>query len=43
VQLKLSGGATSTHWIAKDSRKVVRIAAVLPQMNGATVTMELQK
>jgi dipeptidyl aminopeptidase/acylaminoacyl peptidase len=43
VQLKSSSGETATQWIAKDSRKVVRIVAVLPQMNGATMTMELQK
>jgi dipeptidyl aminopeptidase/acylaminoacyl peptidase len=30
-----------TMWIAKDSRKPVRIAAVLPQMGGAVMTAEL--
>jgi dipeptidyl aminopeptidase/acylaminoacyl peptidase len=34
-------GAT-TLWIAKDSRRVVKTSAVLPQMGGATVTSELQ-
>jgi dipeptidyl aminopeptidase/acylaminoacyl peptidase len=37
------GGAESiTVWIAKDSRKPVKTAAVLPQMGGATLTAELQ-
>jgi hypothetical protein len=31
-----------TLWIATDSRKVVKTAATLPQMGGATVTAELQ-
>ena len=31
----------TTVWVAKDSRKVVKIFAVLPQMNGATLTSEL--
>ena len=31
----------STLWIAKDSRKVVKTSAFLPEMNGAVVTMEL--
>jgi uncharacterized protein DUF3108 len=31
----------TTIWVAKDSRKVVKIIAVLPQMNGATLTSEL--
>ncbi len=31
----------TTVWVAKDSRKVVKIAAVLPRMNGATLTTEL--
>jgi dipeptidyl aminopeptidase/acylaminoacyl peptidase len=30
-----------TIWIAKDSRKVVKISAVLPQLNGAILTSEL--
>jgi dipeptidyl aminopeptidase/acylaminoacyl peptidase len=33
----------STVWIAKDSRKVVKIVAVLPQMNGAILTSELKQ
>jgi dipeptidyl aminopeptidase/acylaminoacyl peptidase len=33
---------TSTIWIAKDSRKVVKTTATLPQMGGAVVTTELQ-
>jgi dipeptidyl aminopeptidase/acylaminoacyl peptidase len=31
----------TTVWVAKDSRKVVKIIAVLPQMNGATLSSEL--
>ncbi len=31
----------TTVWVAKESRKVVKIVAVLPQMNGATLTSEL--
>jgi dipeptidyl aminopeptidase/acylaminoacyl peptidase len=33
---------TVTLWIATDSRKVVKTAATLPQMGGATITAELQ-
>ena len=43
VEVATSGGPTATHWIAKDPRRVVKVVAVLPQMNGATMTMELQK
>ena len=32
----------TTLWIAKDSRRVVKITATLPQMGGAVVTSELQ-
>ena len=32
----------STVWIAKDSRKVVKITATLPSMGGATLVSELQ-
>ena len=31
----------TTVWVAKDSRKVVKISSVMPQMNGATLTAEL--
>jgi dipeptidyl aminopeptidase/acylaminoacyl peptidase len=34
-------GGKTTLWIAKDSRKVVKMNATLPQMNGATLTSEL--
>jgi len=30
-------------WIAKDSRKAVKISAVLPQMGGAILTAELEE
>jgi dipeptidyl aminopeptidase/acylaminoacyl peptidase len=32
----------TTIWVAKDSRKVVKLSATLPQMGGAVVTSELQ-
>jgi dipeptidyl aminopeptidase/acylaminoacyl peptidase len=31
----------ATVWVANDSRKVVKIVAVIPQLNGATLTSEL--
>ncbi len=37
------GPDKTTLWIAKDSRKTVKIAALLPQMAGATLTAELLK
>jgi hypothetical protein len=38
------GGAEKiTVWIAKDSRKPVKISAVLPQMGGAVLTAELSE
>jgi hypothetical protein len=33
---------TTTIWVAKDTRKVVKTTATLPQMGGAVVTTELQ-
>jgi dienelactone hydrolase len=33
---------TTTIWVSKDSRKVVKTVATLPQMGGAVVTTELQ-
>jgi dipeptidyl aminopeptidase/acylaminoacyl peptidase len=32
----------TTIWVAKDSRKVVKLSATVPQMGGAVVTSELQ-
>jgi hypothetical protein len=32
----------TTLWIAKDSHKVVKIVATLPQLGGALLTSELQ-
>jgi dipeptidyl aminopeptidase/acylaminoacyl peptidase len=32
----------TTIWVAKDTRKVVKVSATLPQMGGAVVTTELQ-
>ena len=34
-------GGKTTVWIAKDTRKVVKVSAVLPQSNGAILTSEL--
>jgi hypothetical protein len=33
----------TTVWISKSDRKAVKIAGVMPRLNGATVTYELQK
>ncbi len=38
-----ASGATTTFWVSKADRKVVKLSAVLPQMNGAVMTQELQK
>jgi hypothetical protein len=35
------GNDKQTIWIAKDSRKPVKLEALLPSMGGATMTMEL--
>jgi len=35
-------GQKSTFWVAKDTRRVVKLQAVLPRMNGAVLTSELQ-
>jgi dipeptidyl aminopeptidase/acylaminoacyl peptidase len=43
VEVVTTDGPTSTHWVAKDPRRVVKVVSVVPAMNGATVTMELQK
>jgi dienelactone hydrolase len=43
VEVATAGAQTVTEWVAKDSRQVVKVVAILPQMNGATMTMELQK
>jgi dipeptidyl aminopeptidase/acylaminoacyl peptidase len=39
----LGDGARTTVWVAKKERKPVKIVAILPSMNGATMTSELQK
>jgi hypothetical protein len=36
-------GSKTTLWVARDSRKVVKVVQVSPQQGGATVTSELQK
>jgi dipeptidyl aminopeptidase/acylaminoacyl peptidase len=35
------GPGTTTVWIAKDSRKPVKISSVMPELDGATMTAEL--
>lgn len=37
------GPDKATVWIAKDSRKPVKVATAMPAMNGATLTIELQQ
>jgi Na+/citrate or Na+/malate symporter len=37
------GAGKVTVWIAKESRKPVKFAAVAPEMGGATVTAELSE
>lgn len=41
VELSSSDGDKQTLWVAKESRKAVKVAAVLASMGGATMTMEL--
>ena len=43
VEIKPADGeaGSSTIWVDKATRKVVKQASVLPQMNGATITSEL--
>ncbi|HEY6334078.1 MAG TPA: alpha/beta fold hydrolase [Blastocatellia bacterium] len=36
------GPDKSTVWIAQDSRKILKVTATLPDLGGATLTMELQ-
>jgi dipeptidyl aminopeptidase/acylaminoacyl peptidase len=45
VEVTPAEGGTDkvTMWVAKDSRKPVKMAAVMPQMGGATMTAELVK
>ncbi len=44
VEIVSAGGEgdKQTAWIAKDSRKVLKVTAVLPQFNGAVLTSELE-
>jgi dipeptidyl aminopeptidase/acylaminoacyl peptidase len=35
------GGGKTTVWVAKDTRKVLKLSATLPQLNGAILTSEL--
>jgi dipeptidyl aminopeptidase/acylaminoacyl peptidase len=43
VEIAPESGGTITEWVATESRQPVKVTASLPQMNGATMTMELQK
>jgi hypothetical protein len=43
VEINSDDGAMSTLWVARDSRRVVRISSTSPRMQGATITAELQK
>ena len=36
-------GATQTLWVVPDTRRVVKMSATLPSMNGAVLTAELEK
>ncbi len=41
IQSAEGGPEKTTIWVAKDSRKAVKMSAVMPQMNGATMVTEL--
>ncbi len=43
VELSSEDGQKTTVWVAKDGRQVVKMSSVLPRMNGAVMTSELQK
>ena len=34
------GGGRTTYWIARDGRKTIKSSAVMPQFNGAVMTIE---
>ncbi|HXH05617.1 MAG TPA: alpha/beta fold hydrolase [Vicinamibacterales bacterium] len=43
VELSSDDGSRVTYWIARDQRKPVKAVAVVPRMNGATITSELTR
>jgi dipeptidyl aminopeptidase/acylaminoacyl peptidase len=43
VDIAAAGGPKASLWISKDSRAVVKVVTNPPQMNGATITLELDK
>jgi len=43
VEIGSSDGMKTTIWVAKTTHKAVKRAAIVPAMNGATITAELQK
>ena len=42
VEVGADDGGTSTLWIARDTRRVVKISSTSPRMQGATITAELK-
>jgi dipeptidyl aminopeptidase/acylaminoacyl peptidase len=43
VEVSGADGGVTTLWVATDSRQVAKISAVLPAMNGAVLTAQLEK
>jgi dipeptidyl aminopeptidase/acylaminoacyl peptidase len=43
VEVSSDDGGTSTLWVARDPRRVVKVSSMSPRMQGATITAELQK
>lgn len=41
VEITDADGGKTTIWVEKESRKVLKLTATLPQLNGATITSEL--
>jgi hypothetical protein len=39
----VEGPEKTTFWVAKKERKSVKMESLMPQMNGALMTAELQK
>jgi len=42
VEVASDDGGTSTLWIARDPRRVVKLSSTSPRMQGATITAELR-
>lgn len=43
LEVTSADGGKSTVWVEKATRRVVKMSAVLRQMGGAVITMELEK